>query len=367
MAVLIDGATGFIGSNVTKLLVSKGYEVKALGRNPEKLKELKELGAKVIRCDLLDKKQIRDKKIFDNVEKLVHCSGCINLAASWNEMYKGNVETAKNLYEEALNWDLKKIIHLSSVAIYGKQKKNILKEEDPKLPDDDYGKTKWLGHQFALKLFQENGLPVSVLIPAFVYGPGEMTTFYTFLIGAILVGEYRKKKVIINWKRPWHFVSIENIKEGIRFLLEKPNLEGEEFNIADSKSILFSDLWRLCVDILPYPETRFGIFPLAMSNDFFFSIFLRFTSLKENGGKMVRLMDQTLEELRKKYNVLAPRPIITSALGRADKYKKKYALTYDISKILNLGFQPKVKKTEEELRKTINWYIENRWIPKYGK
>jgi len=355
-----------VGSNLVEYLTKKGYNVRASGRNIEKLNDLEKFGAEVVRCDLLDKSQIKNKEILEGVDKIVHCTGCINVSAPWDEMYAANVQSTKNLYETALNYNVKKIIHFSSVAVYGKQKKKFLKEDDPKLAEDNYGKTKLLGENVGLKLYEENGFPLTVLRPPFIYGPNDAATLYVWLIGAILIGEHRKKKVVIDWKRPWHFVSIKNVIEATKFLLGDNKTDGESYNIADPNTILFSDLWRMCIDILPYPETRFGIFPLVLSNDFFFSIFLKFTSLKRGKkGRMNKLIDKNLNEMRKKYNVIAPEPMISGAIGRADKYKKKYALCYDTSKIMNVGYRPVVETTEEGIVEMINWYIDNRWIPNY--
>lgn len=120
------------------------------------------------------------------------------------------------------------------------------------------------------------------------------------------------------------------------------------------------------MDILPYPETRFGIFPLVLSNDFFLSIFLRFTTIRRGeNGRMNKLIDKTLDDIRREYGVIAPKPVIEEGIGRADKYKKKYALCYDTSKITGLGYKPVCKTTEEGIRETIGWYIDNGWIPNY--
>jgi Predicted nucleoside-diphosphate-sugar epimerases len=62
--ILVDGATGFVGSNLVEYLTKKGYNVRASGRNIEKLNDLEKFGAEVVRCDLLDKSQIKIKKFW---------------------------------------------------------------------------------------------------------------------------------------------------------------------------------------------------------------------------------------------------------------------------------------------------------------
>ena len=366
MVILIDGATGFIGSHLVEYLISKGYKVRATGRNLNRLNGLKKLGAEIVQCDLLDKGEIKDKKILEGVDRIVHCTGCINMSAGWDEMYAGNVQTAKNLYEEALNHDIKKVVHLSSVAVYGKQRKEILKESDPLLAEDNYGGTKILGEEAGLKLYKENGFPFTILRPAFVYGEGDATVTYGLLMMGLLIAEYRKKKVVMNWKRKTHFVSVDNITEAVRFLFDNNSSNGKAYNILDPTIIEMSDIFRYCSEFIPYPETHFGIFPMIFSSDFLISFFSRFSGIRKGRGRFNRLIDKTYAEMRERYDLVPlPAPIFGSGLGRVNKYKKKYALCYDISKILNLGYEPVVKTTEEGIEDTIKWYIDNRWIPDY--
>ena len=363
--ILVDGATGFVGSNLVEYLCKKGYNVRASGRNIEKLNELEKFGAEVVRCDLLDKSQIKNKEILEGVDKIVHCTGCINVSAPWDEMYAANVQTTKNLYETALNYNVKKIIHFSSVAVYGKQKKEFLKEDDPKLADDNYGKTKFLGENIGLKLYEENGFPFSILRPAFIYGTNDPGFTYSLLTVPLLIGEYRKKKMIINWKRRIHLVSIGNVVEAVRFLLHDDTSNGEAYNILDPAPINGYEMFEYFASFLPYKETRFGIFSLLVNSDLLLSIFSRFSGTTRGEGYWGRVVDKNLSRIRKEYNLVSPTPILTGAVGRIDKYKKKYALCYDTSKIMRLGYKPIHRTTEEGIKEAINWYIDNRWIPNY--
>ena len=203
--------------------------------------------------------------------------------------------------------------------------------------------------------------------PAFVYGkgdPGGVT--YGLLMMGLLIAEHRKKKVVIEWKRKAHFVSVDNVTEAVRFLLNNNSSNGEAYNLLDPTIIEMSDLFRYSSEFIPYPETRFGIFPIIFSSDFLMSFFSRFSGVGRGKGHLDKLIDKTLSEMRERYNLVSPPVSIFGAvLGRFDKYKKKYALCYDISRILDLGYKPVVKTTEEGIKDTITWYMENRWIPNY--
>jgi uncharacterized protein YbjT (DUF2867 family) len=66
--VLVAGATGRQGGAVTRLLVQKGYRVRALTRHPEKAGDLRKLGAEVVNGDMTDRDSLRDA--FHSVRRL---------------------------------------------------------------------------------------------------------------------------------------------------------------------------------------------------------------------------------------------------------------------------------------------------------
>jgi len=364
--ILVDGATGFVGSNLVEYLTKKGYNVRASGRNIEKLNDLEKFGAEVVRCDLLDKKQI--PKILEGVDKIVHVTGCIDMGAPWDEMYGGNVQTAANIYEAALNYNVKKIIHFSSVAVYGKQTHEIIKEDNPKNAKDNYGKTKWLGEQVGMKFYEENGLPITAIRPTIIYGPGDAGFGYCIGVLVLLNGEFRKKRLVISWKKKVQLVNVENVAEAVRFLLcSGINSNGEAYNIADPTIVPVSEIWRYYADFLPYPETRRGIINPLVNSNFLLSFFSKISNTNMGKRFFDRMIDKRLNRIRKEYNLILPAPMISAALGGITGYIGKYDIIYDLSKITDVGYRPIRETTEEGIKDTMRWYIENRWMPYYEK
>jgi len=364
--ILVDGATGFIGSNLVEYLRKKGYNVRASGRNIEKLNALKKFGAEVIRCDLLDKEQI--PKMLEGVDKIVHCTGCINMGASWDEMYKGNVQTAENMYEAALNYDIKKIIHFSSTSVYGKQTHEVIKEGDPKNAKDNYGKTKWLGEQTGMKLSKENGFPITALRPTLIYGPGDAGFGYCIGIGVVLNSEFRKKRLIISWKKKVQLVNIENVVEAVSFLLDSgANSNGEAYNIADPTIVPFSEIWGYYADFLPYPETKRGIINPILNSNFLLLVLSKLSNTNMAKRFFDRMIDKRLDQIRKEYTLASPTPMLSAVIGNITGYIGKHDIIYDLSKITDLGYNPVCETTEEGIKDTIRWYMDNKWMPNYGK
>jgi len=365
--ILVDGATGFVGSNLVEYMCSKGYNVRATGRNLNRLDDLKKFGAEVVRCDLLNKEDIKNKRLLEGVDKIVHCTGCIDMGAGWDEAYNGNVQTAKNLYEVALDYDVKKVIHFSSVAVYGKQAHGVIKEDNPKNAKDNYGKTKWLGEQAGLKLYEENGLPITAIRPTIIYGPRDSGFGYFLAVLVTLNGEFRKKKLVISSKKKTQLLSVKNVAEAVRFLLEEQGTEGESYNVADPTIMQISDIWRCFSEFLPYPETRHGIINPLLNSNTLLSLFSKIANTEWGKRWFDRMIDKRLDDVRKKYNLVSPTPAVSAAVGGITSYIGKHDIIYDTSSITNLGYRPVYSTTEEGVRDTMRWYMDNGWMPDYGK
>ena len=92
--ILITGATGFIGGEVTKLLINRGERVRLFVRDEKKARGLFP-GADVVKGDFADKKSIR--KAMKGMKIVMHFAGMVSYKAKWDDLQKANVLTAKNL------------------------------------------------------------------------------------------------------------------------------------------------------------------------------------------------------------------------------------------------------------------------------
>ncbi|MEK7536268.1 MAG: NAD(P)-dependent oxidoreductase [Patescibacteria group bacterium] len=176
MVVGITGGSGFIGMHLIKKLLSNGYEVKvlALEDNPNFPKEVT-----FIKGDLVKKENLT--KFLKEIDVLIHLAGSI--LPPDNIMMENNVMSTFNLISEALNYPIKHIVFTSSVAVYGKDKKEKFKEIDECFPNTNYGLSKYLAEKIVLYWGNLTGKPVTIFRPFNVYGPGNykgiIYSFYT--------------------------------------------------------------------------------------------------------------------------------------------------------------------------------------------
>jgi nucleoside-diphosphate-sugar epimerase len=116
---LVTGATGFIGSHVTRLLVERGDEVLVTVREGARSDQLQGLDVTPVRADVLDRRSIRRAML--GVERVFHVAGLTDLNASRARVFSLNVEGTRIVLEEALRAGVQRAVYTSSVAGVGQR------------------------------------------------------------------------------------------------------------------------------------------------------------------------------------------------------------------------------------------------------
>ena len=166
MKVLLTGATGFIGSALTKELESKGYSIRIVSRNNSRDYD-------TVICNLGVEKI--PESAFDSVDIVFHLAGYTHdLENNKNRdaiYQKLNVKATIDLIKAASKQRVRKFIFISSVKAGGINQQAVDMSEDDQLePSDIYGKTKRKAEISILSIGKEYGIDVSIVRPALVYG-----------------------------------------------------------------------------------------------------------------------------------------------------------------------------------------------------
>jgi len=188
MRIFITGATGFIGSYLADRLAGTGHEMICLVRDAGKAQKLKTLGATLVTGDVTDRRSI--------LSGMADCDWVIHLAniySFWERresvFTQVNVEGTRNVLECALELHIPKVLHVSTMAAYGKPAELPFTEETPAGPErfSAYARSKYEGDLIAWDLYKKKGLPLVVLYPGPVLGKGD-TQFTGQLIKRLVQG-----------------------------------------------------------------------------------------------------------------------------------------------------------------------------------
>jgi nucleoside-diphosphate-sugar epimerase len=172
MAILITGATGYIGSLLTIKLAKAGEDIRILCRTPPLLPEFNQQNISVIKGDITDKPSL--EKAMEGISHVYHMAAYARLWAKDPDIFRQiNVEGTRNVLEAAKNSGVKKLVYTSTAGVIGPSDNHPMREHDPRITGffNEYEETKTEAEKIAMNYVAE-GLNVSIVNPARVYGPG---------------------------------------------------------------------------------------------------------------------------------------------------------------------------------------------------
>jgi nucleoside-diphosphate-sugar epimerase len=170
--VVVTGAGGFIGSHLAADQLRRGREVVALDLSLERLEPLGEApGLERVEADLADRTAL--ERALRGADIVFHLAAAhLSVAAADEEFRRVNVEALRGLADACLSAGVRRLVHASSVGVYGEIREPPADETSACHPEVAYEVTKLEGERLLLDLWREKALPVVILRPAWVYGPG---------------------------------------------------------------------------------------------------------------------------------------------------------------------------------------------------
>ncbi len=171
--VLVTGGSGFLGINLIRFLLKKGYQVRSLDRLPFDYPELNKIEA--VLGDIRDKKIVATS--MKGIDFVVHCAAALPLYSE-KEIMTTDVDGTKNLLESASKNKVKRFIHISSTAVYGIPDHHPIYETDKLDGVGPYGKAKILAEQACVKY--RGQMAITILRPKSFVGPERLGVFALF-------------------------------------------------------------------------------------------------------------------------------------------------------------------------------------------
>lgn len=168
---MLTGATGFIGRHLADGLAAAGHQVRCLARKPgsvETSSSVRFHHADFSRPDL----GVKDD-VFDDVEMVYHLAGATR-AATKAGFHEANVGITERLLDRITGLDRSpRLVYISSQAAAGpsRSEAHVIDETDQPAPIEEYGRSK-LAAELAV-LSRRGVLPVTIVRPVAVYGPGD--------------------------------------------------------------------------------------------------------------------------------------------------------------------------------------------------
>ena len=175
--ILITGANGLVGTYLIRELLGSSEQLVGLYRSslPTNLSTDELNQVEWVKGDILDVSLLSD--LMAQCDKVYHCAGLVSFNPKMaSQLMKINVEGTANVVNAALEYGVKKLVHVSSVAAIGRKRNNQTVSEETKWDDASnpsvYGESKYLGELEVWRGHAE-GLDVAIVNPVIILGIGD--------------------------------------------------------------------------------------------------------------------------------------------------------------------------------------------------
>ena len=231
MKVLVTGATGFIGQNLTQYLFSKGYNLRVFCRSNSDTSVLSKFPVQIYHGDVLDMPSV--ERALDGCDFVFHLAG---FAKNWSKdrqiYYDVNVKGTKNVLEASQKMDVKKVIFISTSMTLGPSKESPKAESEKRKIDFfcDYERSKSYAEDVVV-CYARKGLPVVIVNPTRVFGPGLLTegNSVTKMVLKYLKGRWRF--TLADGSAIGNYVFIEDVIHGLWLALQRGK-SGEKYILS---------------------------------------------------------------------------------------------------------------------------------------
>jgi len=277
--IVITGASGFVGQNLSEYLKSHDFTVKPLS--------LRQKGWETV--------------LDGGSQAIIHLAGKAhdtkNTSAA-NEYFQVNTELTKTLFDLFLKSDIKDFVYFSSVKAAADTVEGILTEDVAANPKTPYGLSKLQAEQYILSATLPEGKRVFIIRPCMIHGPGNKGNL-NLLFSVV------KKGIpypLAAYKNKRSFLSIDNLCFAVEQLMTQPIASGI-YQFADDEALSTNELISLIGESLSSKVKLWGI-PKGLIN----------TLAKAGDVAKLPLNSERLQKLTEDYVVSNEK--IVKAMGR---------------------------------------------------
>lgn len=325
---LVTGATGFTGGRLAEMLVAQGYCVRAMVRDTDgaAAHSLRGHGVETVQGDLTDTIAIKDA--MQSVTHLFNIAAAYRDASHPDDYYfQVNRDAVRDLINAAETAGVGRIVHCSTCGVHGDVSEIPANEQTAFRPGDVYQRSKLEGEEIAREAMAR-GVPISVIRPTGIYGPGDLR--FLKLFRTVENGTFR---MFGDGDIAYHMTYIDDIVQGLILAAEHPAAIGEVFLIGDENyttlNRLVAEVARV-LDVAP-PRGHLPVAPLMAAA-------------------------VVCEAICKPFGIDPP-----LHRRRVSFFTKARAFSVDKAKLM-IGFQPRTSLSDG-LRLTAEWYRDTGKLP----
>ena len=253
--VLVTGGAGFIGSHLVDELVKRRFHVTVLddlstGRVENLSSCLERI--RFVRGDIRDKGNV--EFALRDVDSVFHLAAIASVPYSVEHpeaTYEININGTTSLLESSSRSSVKKLVYVSSSAVYGDPKYLPIDENHPLSSISPYAESKLKTEQLCKEYQESYGLKTVILRPFNVYGPRQTSNQYAGVIISFIerLREGRPPIIYGDGLQTRDFIYIEDAVRALILASQNEEAAGRIFNVASGLPTSINQLAQLLIDM----------------------------------------------------------------------------------------------------------------------
>ena len=264
--VLVTGATGFIGSHLSRRLLDSGAQVHALTSTVSSVYPVRLV-------DMRDRITLHGGNLNDSgamasvVERadpkiVFHLGAYTHVGKSWDrvdECIQTNIHGTVNLLQALARTHYDRFVYTSTSEVYGDVAVPF-REDSVVDPLSPYAVSKYAGERFCRMLHRGRSWPIVVVRPFNAYGPAQSPDR---VIPEIIVKALRSERLAMtDGLQTREFNYVEDLADGFLKAATVPGIEGDVFNMGGGEEISMRDLAGMILELMGDPiVAEFGALP----------------------------------------------------------------------------------------------------------
>jgi nucleoside-diphosphate-sugar epimerase len=327
MTALVTGAAGFLGSHVTELLVARGERPRVLVRPDAGVSALAGAAVDIRVGDLGDRPALEGA--LRGVDRVLHCAARTGPWGPEAEYERTNVRGLETLVQAAMAAGVRRLVHVSSITVHGNDVRGEADEGAPlRAEPNPYSRSKVAGERLLERMIRDDGAPVTVVRPGWIYGPRDTASF------ARVARTIESGRMVMVGSGENHLPLIyaRDAAEGVLLASESSQAEARSYLLVNDEPVTQNDFIGAIADELGVPPPRKHI-PYKLG--------VTLGAVAETVGRSTR---RTNPPPVMRYGIQLLGGENRFVIGRARR---------------ELGFSPQVE-LDEGIRRSVEWYRETR-------
>lgn len=241
--ILVIGASGFVGSYLTRQLLANGYKVRCLARNPEKVQGLVNSGCEIVKGDISDLSSIQSAlESMDAVYISIHTLAPQHADTAGKGFMDIELTGLQNIVEECKHQGVRRLIYVTSLGISADTK-------------DAWTSGRWKIQQYLLT----SGLNVTVIQPGMIVGIGGQG------FNMVLANAQKNTAFVIgSGRNKFRCIAIDDLTYYLIGVLNEPQAYGQCYEVGSDDVLTSDELIDVAADVVGHRHPSKIHIPLAV-------------------------------------------------------------------------------------------------------